>query len=158
MQTTRLGLTELKVSVLGLGTVELGMPYGLGRVAPPDDKDCIRLLQRAVDHGVSYIDTAAAYGRSEELIGRAFVSSRPRPVIATKVTLRDADGTPWMGRRIGEEIRASIDRSRRLLGVDRLDLVQIHNADTTSSASGPATAASTFASSSAASAVPTRVT
>lgn len=128
MQTTTLGSTELEVSVLGLGTVELGMPYGLGRVSPPDDADCIRLLQRAADHGVNYIDTAAAYGRSEELIGRAFASDS-RPVIATKVSLRDPDGTAWKSSRMGDEMRTSIDRSRRLLGVDRIDLVQIHNAE-----------------------------
>lgn len=128
MRVTTLGSTGLKVSTLGLGTVELGMPYGLGKASPPDDEACIRLLHQAVDRGVCFIDTAAAYGRSEELIGRAF-AGRAGPVIATKVTLRDADGTPWTGARIGDQVRASIDRSRRLLEVDCLDLVQIHNAD-----------------------------
>jgi aryl-alcohol dehydrogenase-like predicted oxidoreductase len=128
VQSATLGSTNLRVSVLGLGTVELGMPYGLSKTSPPDDEVCIRLLQHAVDRGVTYIDTAAAYGRSEELIGRAF-AGRTRPVIATKVTLRDADGTPWTGARMTTEIRASIDRSRRLLGTDTLDLVQIHNAE-----------------------------
>ncbi|MDA0337040.1 MAG: aldo/keto reductase [bacterium] len=128
MHCATLGSTDLFVSALGLGTVELGMPYGLGKPSPPDDATCIRLLQHAADRGVSYVDTAAAYGRSEELIGRAF-AGRPHPIIATKVTMRDADGTPWTGGRIAPEIRASIDRSRRLLGVETLDLVQIHNAE-----------------------------
>ena len=128
LQGTTLGSTQLQVSLLGLGTVELGMPYGLGQVTPPADDDCIRLLHHAVDHGICYIDTAAAYGRSEELIGRAFAGRR-RPVIATKVALRDPDGTPWHGRRIVTGIEASIERSLRLLGTDALDLVQIHNDD-----------------------------
>ena len=128
MDTTTLGATGLSVSILGLGTVELGMPYGLGKAPPPDDDACIRLLHHAVDRGVGYIDTAAAYGRSEELIGRAF-RGRHLPVIATKVTLRDTDGTPWTGHRMTTEVRASIDRSRRLLGTETLDLVQLHNAE-----------------------------
>ena len=128
MRPTTLGSTGLEVSTLGLGTVELGMPYGLGKASPPDDDVCIRLLHHAVDRGISFIDTSATYGRSEELIGRAF-AGRACPVIATKVALRDADGTVWTGDRIPSQVRASIDRSRRLLGVDCLDLVQIHNAD-----------------------------
>jgi aryl-alcohol dehydrogenase-like predicted oxidoreductase len=123
-----LAATELQVSPLGLGTVELGMPYGLGKPTPPDDKSCIRLLHHAVDRGINFVDTAAAYGRSEELIGRAF-GNGDRPVIGTKVTLRDVDGTPHTGTRLSAAMRTSIDRSRQLLGMERLDLVQIHNAD-----------------------------
>lgn len=126
--TSALATTQLQVSALGLGTVELGMPYGLGKVAPPDDKSCIRLLHHAIARGINFIDTAAAYGRSEELIGRAF-SGGHRPVIGTKVALRDVDGTPHTGTRLATAMSASIDRSRRLLGVETLDLVQIHNAD-----------------------------
>jgi aryl-alcohol dehydrogenase-like predicted oxidoreductase len=129
MRTSILGSTGLTVSALGLGTVELGMPYGLGRPAPPDDDSCIRLLRHAVDRGVSFIDTAAAYGRSEELIGRAFGGSTERPVIATKVTMRDPDGAMWSGPALGEKVAASIERSLRLLQTESLDLVQIHNCD-----------------------------
>lgn len=129
MRTSIFGSTGLTVSALGLGTVELGMPYGLGRPAPPDDDSCIRLLRHAVDRGVSFIDTAAAYGRSEELIGRAFGGRRERPVIATKVTMRDPDGAMWSGPALGEKVAASIERSLRLLQTESLDLVQLHHVE-----------------------------
>lgn len=124
-----LGNTGLQVSRLGLGTVELGLPYGIGKASPPDDAACVRLLKHAYERGITYLDTAAAYGRSEEIIGMAFPAGCARPVIATKVTLRDADGTPWPAASMAREIQASIDRSRRLLHTDVLDLVQIHNAE-----------------------------
>lgn len=128
LQERILGSTDLSVTPLGLGTVELGMPYGLAKDEPPSDAACIRLLHEAVDRGIGYIDTAAAYGRSEELIGRAF-ADRPRPVIATKVSMRDADGTPWTDAVVAGRIESSVERSRKLLGADVLDLVQVHNAD-----------------------------
>lgn len=129
MRRTVLGTTGLEVSALGLGTVELGMPYGIGKPEPPDDAECIRLLHEARDAGITYYDTAAVYGRSEELIGRAFGPGARRDgvVIATKVALRDADGTPWSAAQIGPGVAASIDRSRARLGVDRLDILQIHS-------------------------------
>ena len=63
METVDFGTTGLRCSRLGLGTVELGLPYGLSKESPPDDAACIRLLHQAVDGGVTYSDTAAAYGR-----------------------------------------------------------------------------------------------
>lgn len=121
--------TGLPASSLGLGTVELGLPYGLGKAAPPDDAACIRLLHHAQARGIAYLDTAAAYGRSEEIIGQAFPGGRERPVIATKVSLLDPDGTAWSSSRMASEIQMSIDRSRTLLRTEVLDLVQIHNAE-----------------------------
>ena len=126
MQTRTLGSTDLRVSALGLGTVELGIPYGIGRPPPPDDRLCLRLLHRARDQGVTYIDTAPAYGRSEELVGRAFPGGRD-VVVATKVSLRDDSGALLAPQLLSRAIGDSVDRSRRRLSVETLDLLQIHN-------------------------------
>ncbi|MEE3337109.1 MAG: aldo/keto reductase [Candidatus Latescibacterota bacterium] len=128
MKTVDFGTTGLRCSRLGLGTVELGLPYGLSKESPPDDAACIRLLHQAVDGGVTYIDTAAAYGRSEELVGLAFGGHPSRPLIATKVALRDAAGDPVAVPDQPEHVRASVHRSLRLLQTDNLDILQIHSA------------------------------
>ena len=130
MRYNKLGHTELEISHIGLGTVELGMPYEIGLPPPPPDEDCLHLLRQALAAGITYFDTAAAYGRSEELVGRAFAHLREKPVLATKVNLHDhPDKPPLAGEALARHIDHSIDRSIRLLGVESLDLVQIHNAD-----------------------------
>ncbi len=114
----RLGRT---VGVIGLGAWQLGADWGT-----VTEDDAMGVLAAAVDSGVSFLDTADVYGdgRSEELIGR-FLRSRPDAAltVATK-----------MGRRVQQRpeaytlanFRAWTDRSRRNLGVERLDLVQLH--------------------------------
>ena len=126
MDTRTLGSTNLRVSALGLGTVELGIPYGIRKPPPPDDGLCLRLLHRAREQGVTYFDTAPAYGRSEELVGRAFPGCRG-VVVATKVSLRDDRGALLPPERLSGTIRDSVDRSRRRLSVTTLDVLQIHN-------------------------------
>lgn len=127
MKCRFLGTTDLSVSALGLGTVELGMPYGLGNPAPPPDAECIYLLQWAFDHGICYFDTAAGYGRSEELLGRAFAAHPARPVIATKATLhRPEDGKLLQGKALAAHLENSVLRSLKNLGTQELDLLQVH--------------------------------
>lgn len=128
MDERKLGRTSLTVSRLGLGTVELGMPYGIGLPTPPDDAACIALLHEAWDHGISFIDTAAAYGRSEELVGRAFGRKSTRPVIATKAAtqLPGAAG-PLVGAALRQQLEASVASSLRKLRLDTLDLLQFHS-------------------------------
>ncbi|MEK7372878.1 MAG: aldo/keto reductase, partial [candidate division NC10 bacterium] len=110
-----LGTTDLTVSALGLGTVELGMPYGLGALSPPPDADCIYLLHWALDHGIGYFDTAAGYGRSEELLGKAFANRAGRPVIATKATIhRPGDGELLQGKALASHLENSVLRTRLL--------------------------------------------
>jgi aryl-alcohol dehydrogenase-like predicted oxidoreductase len=116
-----LGRTGRAVSVIGLGTWQLG--DGWGDVA---EQDALAVLDAAVDSGVDFLDTADVYGdgRSEKLIGQ-FLTGRPGPdvMVATK-----------MGRRAPldpavytlDNFRAWTDRSRSNLGVDTLDLVQLH--------------------------------
>lgn len=130
MEQTVLGATGLLVSPLGLGTVELGMPYGIGKSAPPDDAACLRLLHRARDLGVRYFDTAPVYGRSEELLGRAFGGhASSHCVVATKVLLRDPEGRTLSGAALVTHVEESARRSLQRLGRDRLDVLQIHSVE-----------------------------
>lgn len=123
-----LGSTDLRASRLGLGTVELGMPYGIGLPQPPADADCIALLHRACEAGVTFIDTAAAYGRSEELVGRAFGRRHDRPAIATKVATQPAGAPdPLRGPALRRHLEASVASSLARLQLEQLDLLQFHN-------------------------------
>ena len=73
MRYRRLGRTGFDVSEISLGTVEIGMPYGIaedGEAPPPDEAEASKLLHSALDLGVNLIDTARAYGESEAIIGR----------------------------------------------------------------------------------------
>jgi aryl-alcohol dehydrogenase-like predicted oxidoreductase len=127
MKQRRLGNTDLEVSALGLGTVELGMPYGIGNPAPPPDAQCIYLLRWAFDQGITFFDTAAGYGRSEELLGRAFGGASPRPTIATKVTVyRAEDDKLLAGKELASHLEHSLLSSLNLLGAEELDLLQVH--------------------------------
>ena len=123
-----LGRTDLEVSRVGLGTVEIGLPYGIGLPDPPPDDECIRLLHAALDRGITYFDTAAGYGRSEELVGKAFSGiGSSRPVIATKVKLRaSASGPELEGVELAEHVRSSVRESISTLKADSLDLAQVY--------------------------------
>jgi aryl-alcohol dehydrogenase-like predicted oxidoreductase len=121
MQQRTLGRTGRSVSVVGLGTWQLGADWG-----DVTEEEALDVLGASADAGVTLFDTADVYGdgRSESIIGR-FLSLRPGSgiTVATK-----------MGRRMAQEpenytpenFRAWTDRSRRNLGVDTLDLVQLH--------------------------------
>jgi aryl-alcohol dehydrogenase-like predicted oxidoreductase len=116
-----LGRTGRPVSVIGLGTWQLGADWG-----EVDDRDALAVLDAAAEAGITFLDTADVYGdgRSEQLIGQ-FMAGNPglELMVATK-----------MGRRVVQDpalytlgnFRAWTDRSRANLGVDRLDLVQLH--------------------------------
>jgi aryl-alcohol dehydrogenase-like predicted oxidoreductase len=121
MQTRELGRTGREVSVVGLGAWQLGADWG-----EVSEADAMATLEAALDAGVSFIDTADVYGdgRSEALIGRLL---RLHPDAGLTVATK-------MGRRvqqlpehyIRDNFRAWTDRSRANLGVDTLDLVQLH--------------------------------
>ncbi|MFJ9376932.1 aldo/keto reductase [Streptomyces sp. NPDC101455] len=116
-----IGRSNQQLSVVGLGTWQLGADWG-----DVDDKEALAVLEAAAESGVTFFDTADVYGdgRSEQTIA-TFLSGRPDPhvLVATK-----------MGRRVDQipenyvldNFRAWNDRSRRNLGVDRIDLVQLH--------------------------------
>ncbi len=119
MQKRIMGRTGREVSLVGLGTWQLGADWG-----DVSEDDALAVLRAAADEGVTLFDTADVYGdgRSETVIGR-FLQGRSDVFVATK-----------MGRRLPQEpenyspenFRAWIDRSRRNLGVETLDLVQLH--------------------------------
>jgi aryl-alcohol dehydrogenase-like predicted oxidoreductase len=121
MEQRPLGRTGADVGVVGLGTWQLGGDWG-----DVDDDTAADVLDAALDAGVTLLDTADVYGdgRSEVRIRQAVVARSERPFVATKAGRRAdpfeaAQYTP-------ENLRAWIDRSRRNLGVDTLDLVQLH--------------------------------
>lgn len=119
-----LGRTGLKVSAISLGTVSLGLDYGIeapGQFGRPDEMSAIRLLRHAAERGITLVDTAPAYGTSERLVGCA-LAANPRAIIATKVA------PPAGGAGVQAAIAASLEASRLALGRDTLDIVQIHNA------------------------------
>lgn len=126
MDTRRLG--GLTVSALGLGCMGMSEFYG-----PRDETEAIATIHRALDLGVTLLDTADMYGpyTNEELVGRAIRGRRDRVVLATKCGIvRDAanamvrgiDGSP-------DYIRGACDGSLRRLGVDAVDLYQLHRVD-----------------------------
>jgi len=122
MQTRQLGRTGRQVGVVGLGCWQLGADWG-----EVSEGDALDVLNAAVDSGVTFLDTADAYGdgRSERLIG-ALLRDRPDAdlVVATKMGRR-AD--PHVAEAFTDKsFRGWLDRSRRNLGVDTIDLVQLH--------------------------------
>ncbi len=121
MEQRPLGRTGADVSVVGLGTWQLGGDWG-----DVDDDTAEGVLEAALDAGVTLLDTADVYGdgRSEQRIRKALAPRPDRPFVATKAGRR-AD--PFTAEQYTPaNLRAWIDRSRRNLGVDTLDLVQLH--------------------------------
>jgi len=129
MNYRRLGRTNLQVSEIGLGTVELGLDYGVpvaGEHLRPPEEHAARLLNRALDLGVNFIDTARAYGVSEEVIGRALKGRRNEYILATKLAPIREEGQP--DQELREQVKASIAESLRMLQTDVIDLLQLHYA------------------------------
>jgi aryl-alcohol dehydrogenase-like predicted oxidoreductase len=123
METRTLG--ELTVSELGLGCMGMSMFYG-----DADEDESIATIQRALDLGVNFIDTADMYGQgaNEELVGRAIAGRRDEVVLATKFGNR-RDGDRRIIDNRPEWIREAIDASLRRLGVDHVDLYYMHRRD-----------------------------
>jgi aryl-alcohol dehydrogenase-like predicted oxidoreductase len=128
MQTRQLGKTDLHLSVIGLGAWAMGgggWKFGWGE---QDDDESIRTMQRAVELGVNWIDTAPVYGtgHSEEVLGRALKGMAKRPIVATKCGRRwDETRTPF-GRIKRESVLQEVDDSLRRLDVECIDLYQMH--------------------------------
>ena len=128
LATNPLGRTGLEITRVGFGAWAIGgggWQFGWG---PQDDGESIAAIHRALDLGVNWIDTAAAYGfgRSESTVGRALRGLDRRPYVFTKCSLLD-DGTGRVRHSLKRdsvlrEAEASLDR----LGIDAIDLYQIH--------------------------------
>jgi len=122
----QLGSRRLKVSALGFGCMGLSFGYG-----PAQDRQrAIALIRAAVERGVTFLDTAEAYGpfANEEVVGEALAPVRDQVVIATKFGFRDGDNTQGMDSR-PERIRLVADASLRRLKTDRIDLFYQHRVD-----------------------------
>jgi pyridoxine 4-dehydrogenase len=120
---------DLTVNRLGFGAMRL---TGQGVWGPPDDRDeCIRVLRRAVELGVNFIDTANSYGPyvSEELIREA-LHPYDDVVIATKAGLLRTGPDVWPVLGFPDYLRQECEMSLRRLGVDTIDLFQLHRIDT----------------------------
>ena len=127
MRTARLG--QLEVSRIGLGA--MGMSYAYTG-AGSDDAESIRTIHRALDLGVTLLDTAEVYGpyTNEELVGRALRGRRDQVVLATKFGLISHTGRgPGMPDGSPDNIRAAVEGSLRRLGTDRIDLYYQHRVD-----------------------------
>jgi aryl-alcohol dehydrogenase-like predicted oxidoreductase len=127
-----LGRTNLTVSALALGTVELGLDYGInapGHFGRPAESAAIHLVHAAIDAGINLIDTARAYGESEAVLGKALHDRRDRVVIATKVSAHLPDGTLPTGAALRQRMLSQLETSLQLLQTDYVDLWQIHNVD-----------------------------
>ncbi|MCB1742056.1 MAG: aldo/keto reductase [Gammaproteobacteria bacterium] len=127
MHSRALGRSGIQISTIGLGTNYVG---GHNLYEQVDEDEGVRLVQRAVDSGITFIDTADVYGagRSEELVGKALQGRRERVVLATKggILFGDAgtgvDNSPAY-------LRRALQASLKRLGVDHVDLYYIHRWD-----------------------------
>jgi aryl-alcohol dehydrogenase-like predicted oxidoreductase len=130
MKKRLLGTSGLEVSALGLGCMNMTGPYG----PPQDAREMIALLHAAVERGVTFFDTAEAYGplENEKLLGEAFEAIRDEVMIATKFGL---DIDPQTGQQLGglnsrpENIRAATDAMLTRLRTDHIDLLYQHRVD-----------------------------
>ncbi len=128
MEKKQLGTSDLHITPMGVGAWAMGggdWKYGWGAQR---DNESIAAIHRALDLGINWIDTAAVYGlgHSEEVVGRAVKGLSEKPYIFTKGTrIWDADGN-ISGNLTADSIRREVEDSLRRLGVDVIDLYQIH--------------------------------
>jgi aryl-alcohol dehydrogenase-like predicted oxidoreductase len=128
LRTTELGKTGMQISRVGFGAWAIGggkWQFGWGA---QDDEASIETIHRALDLGVNWIDTAAAYGlgRSEEVVGRALAGLDNRPYVFTKASLVPGPGGRVVNNLKRDSILREAERSLARLGVDAIDLYQIH--------------------------------
>jgi aryl-alcohol dehydrogenase-like predicted oxidoreductase len=129
MQQRRLGSQGLQVSAIGLGCMGMSQSYG-----PADEQQSVATIHRALDLGVSFLDTADMYGpfTNERLVGRAVAGHREEVVLATKFgNQRRPDGS-WVGiNGRPDYVHQACDASLQRLGVDHIDLYYKHRVDRT---------------------------
>jgi aryl-alcohol dehydrogenase-like predicted oxidoreductase len=125
MRHRALGSSGLTVSVVGLGCNAFG-----SRI---DAAQTQRVVDAALDHGITFFDTADTYGlgASEELLGRALGTRRDEVVVATKfgMDMDGRNGPDWGARSSRRYLRRAVEASLRRLGTDHIDLYQIHQLD-----------------------------
>ncbi len=128
LNTSQLGATGLEITTVGFGAWAIGgggWEFGWG---PQEDDDSIAAIHRALELGVNWIDTAAAYGfgHSELVVGRALEGLEERPYVFTKGSLLEGPGRQVVHSLERESILREAEASLERLGVDAIDLYQIH--------------------------------
>jgi len=130
LPTRRFGSSDLTAGAVGLGC--MGMTWAYDQ-SDRDDERSIEVIRRALELGVTLIDTADMYGpyTNEQLVGRALEGRRDEAVLATKCGLVVDDAETFAMHRDGspEHVREAIDASLRRLGTDHVDLYQLHRTD-----------------------------
>ena len=127
MQTRQVGRSGLEVSALGLGCMGMSEFYG-----PSGEAEGIDTIHRAMELGVTFLDTADVYGmgRNEELVGRAIKNRRDQVVLATKFgVLRAPDGSSVGVKGSADYVRTCCEASLKRLGVETIDLYYQHRVD-----------------------------
>jgi aryl-alcohol dehydrogenase-like predicted oxidoreductase len=127
MEQRTLGGQGLRVSALGLGCMGMSQSYG-----PADDQESVATIYRALDLGVTFLDTADMYGpfTNERLVGRAIAGRRDEVVLATKFGNERREDGSWVGvNGRPDYVRRACDASLLRLGVDHIDLYYQHRVD-----------------------------
>jgi aryl-alcohol dehydrogenase-like predicted oxidoreductase len=124
----KLGTQGLEVSAIGLGCMGMSQSYG-----PADETESLATLDRAIELGCDFFDTAQGYGpfKNEELLGRAFKGRRDKVIVATKFGFRLRDNPPGTDNRISkpEFLKQSVEESLQRLQTDHIDLLYQHRVD-----------------------------
>ena len=123
-----LGNSDLQLTPIGFGAWAIGGGNWEFAWGPQDDNASIVAIHRALDHGVNWIDTAAIYGlgHSEEMVGRALKTTGHKPYVFTKCSMRwNADRSIYRSLK-ADSVREELENSLRRLGVETVDLYQIH--------------------------------
>lgn len=128
LETAKLGDTGLEITRVGFGAWAIGgggWEFGWG---PQDDEQSIAAIHHGLEHGINWIDTAAAYGfgRSEKIVGRALEGLTERPYVFTKCSLLEGPDRKVAHSLKRDSILREAGDSLRRLGVDAIDLYQIH--------------------------------
>lgn len=129
MQKRKLGWTGLELSIVGFGTWASGGDGWKFSWGPQDDNQTIQAIHKAVDMGINWIDTAPVYGlgHAEEVVGKAIKGISKKLIIATKCGRSWRDGGKTLfGNLKKEEIKKECEASLKRLGIDVIDLYQIH--------------------------------
>jgi aryl-alcohol dehydrogenase-like predicted oxidoreductase len=123
-----LGNSDLRLTPIGYGAWAIGGGNWEFAWGAQDDNESLRTIERALDSGINWIDTAAVYGlgHSEEIVGRALKGRAQKPYVFTKCSMRwDKDRQIYRSLKAAS-LREEVEASLRRLGVDAIDLYQIH--------------------------------
>lgn len=120
-------INEKKISKISLGTVQLGMNYGIAnKSGAPSLEQSFKILQTALDNGITSLDTASDYGNSENVIGEFFKNyNKEKPFITTKYTCTLDNNAKYA--EVEREVITSVETSLSRMGIDKIDCLLLHN-------------------------------